>query len=483
MKFTRELRYGYRRWKRRRRTDLKKHRTEGHHSGAEANPSNRAPRLNHLPKLYFLHIPKTAGTTFRDWLQPFFREQEQLRAEHLIDLEGLDPNQLSNFRFASGHFGWRLMEMSDRGQSFFEAITVLRDPIELALSGMRYIDKVPTEDLSRLPSSTVKTVKRLADLAQAGIFPAGIADASHIDPALIAEAERYAQPYRNMMVRFLSEAGTEQVDLQPLTRHSLDLATLRLKRMRFFALVEDLRWSAALFADAYKLPLRPIGSRLNVTWQQSDGDIQVDRQWLRQSNCLDVSLYQFARRLFDSRVRDLKLKYGLTDDARPDDLRVPLLKSFLDTEHGLHRIDSAEIDMSDGLICEGFHPRFFHEPWGRWIRWSGPGLVSTIFLPLETSAARHLRVEIAAALSEDIRDNLSIEVNGNAVEVQRSYELLADGSYFTVCEVAIPRSVMQHGGRYTAIAFIAPAILMMREDPNVDVEIPVSFALGRISVQ
>lgn len=440
---------------------------------AVTNCAHCAPRLNHLPRLYFLHIPKTAGTTVRDWLQPLFREREQLPAEHLADLDKIDPDQLHEFCFAAGHFGWRLMEISDRCGAGFEAITVLRDPIELALSGMRYVNEVPAEDLSKLPGTVVEVVRRIAELARLGVFPGGSAD-----PTLVAEVEHHTQRYRNMMVRFLSAAGTEHADLPALTARDLDVAISRLAGMRFFGLVEDLGWSAALFADAYGLPLRPISSRLNVTREQSDSISPEERQWLRDSDSLDVSLYEFARELFDSRVRDLRRKYELPDDARPEDLEAPLLRSFLETEQGLSLIHSGEVGMSDGVLCEGFHPRFFHAPWDRWIRWSGPGLRSTIFLPLDTSAARHLRIEIKAALSDDIRDGLGIEINGSAIDVQRSYEQFADGSYFMVCEALVPHSVMQLGRQYTSISFVSPATL--REE---DTGLLVGFALGKIYVQ
>jgi len=88
---------------------------------------------NHEDALIFLHIPKTAGITFRR----IVTQQYDLSAHHQIDGEhiedsvaafkGLPETRRANVRLLTGHMPFGLHQFLPRRARY---ITLLRDPIE-----------------------------------------------------------------------------------------------------------------------------------------------------------------------------------------------------------------------------------------------------------------------------------------------------------------------------------------------------------------
>ena len=81
--------------------------------------------------LKFLHLPKTAGTSIRFFLERFFRPEEICPAGFRHQLQAHSSHQLATYRMFAGHLDW---EDLDRvaGPSF--TFTVLREPRERVLS-------------------------------------------------------------------------------------------------------------------------------------------------------------------------------------------------------------------------------------------------------------------------------------------------------------------------------------------------------------
>ncbi len=89
---------------------------------------------------YFLHIPKTAGTTFMAALDRQFYAERVCPAKLWRDLLRISSTELSRFRLFRGHFYNLLPPYLDRP---VRTLTFLRDPIERALSHYAHVVREP----------------------------------------------------------------------------------------------------------------------------------------------------------------------------------------------------------------------------------------------------------------------------------------------------------------------------------------------------
>ena len=91
-----------------------------------------------MNKLYFLHIPKTAGMTLSKSIS---HELKSNGISHYVNNIPPHNKDFNDNIFLSGHFGTYPIEYC----SNFEVATVLRDPVERALSNFNYIHSMILE--------------------------------------------------------------------------------------------------------------------------------------------------------------------------------------------------------------------------------------------------------------------------------------------------------------------------------------------------
>jgi hypothetical protein len=109
-----------------------------------------ASRYNSDLPLYFLHIPKTAGSSMSAMLTTAFKPAEICPAMHWDYIAQLAPESLSTYRVFAGHFSAYLSRFLGRELNIF---TLLRDPVERTLSLYGYVLREPTHPLFKVVSN------------------------------------------------------------------------------------------------------------------------------------------------------------------------------------------------------------------------------------------------------------------------------------------------------------------------------------------
>ena len=89
-------------------------------------------------RLYFLHIPKTAGSSITDWLTQCVGPTGTCPAKTWDQLVELGTSDLLKYRLFTGHFGWGFDAVIGRPLHVF---TVFRDPLERTISHYRHVHR------------------------------------------------------------------------------------------------------------------------------------------------------------------------------------------------------------------------------------------------------------------------------------------------------------------------------------------------------
>lgn len=246
--------------------------------------------------LYYLHIPKTAGTSLTSFLDGQFDRSQICQAQLLPELFSLSSNVISKYDFFRGHLWYGLNSYVGKSLNY---ITMLRDPVQRTISWYSHVkrdpnayrhDRVVGENWSLLDFVTDKETQWDMVNAQT-LFLAADLDFDKLAKDPVGYGQAVIQDYAS----------------RNKDRALLDLAKSRLEKFVFFGITE--RMTHSLHLLSHTLDVYPHFSRqkLNVSPNRpADNELSSDTiQAIREITSLDQELYDWAVEIFESRYNEL----------------------------------------------------------------------------------------------------------------------------------------------------------------------------------
>lgn len=360
---------------------------------------------------YFVHVPKTAGTSFIVLLDRFFHNSRIFPHQLWREVESIQPQENNQYDLYRGHFGGGgLNVLTERS---IEYITILRNPVDLARSTYQYVQREKNTKVHQLVSESKMSFTDFLkhEQTQPLIKNRMIRNISfdfNDDPAaqevfLSAETIDYLQSV-------MSQSNSSLSDDDRLKR-----AKSFLTSCRWFGLQEAFDRSMQLLCFEMHWP--PIGpsQKLNVVSQKetlTDDEITT----LNDVNQQDIEFYQFAQKIFEKKYAEMELELESlkTNSHQGTDELIDLsyqkhnqsaLKSFV--KYGFDEV----------LLGSQWHRRELMQPEHDYFRWTGPKTESSIDFWLKPQAYE-VQVRIINAINTEILDGLEIKLNGQTLDWQ-----------------------------------------------------------------
>lgn len=411
--------------------------------------------------LFFLHLPKTAGTSLRELLAVRFAPTEILSLARTDSPERRVEQlaALDRYRFVHGHVPYAIVERFER-RPF--VVTMLRDPMERALSAFAHMQRQAPAVAQAAREGRVSR-DRAADYAAAGRMSIGelirrepLAAARHLGDI---QAWLLAAPNVNERFEYGSEHHVS-VSASDLARAKEHLAACDV-----VGITERIRESADLLAWALKTrPFGEVGTANRGSGRPSTAALDAATlDALAGLTARDRDLYAFACRLFEDRCSGLPR-------PRPG-------RNALSPERGHVHRGAAHVFEFDGPIPgDGWYAP--ERDGDRWFSWTGPTRDSTIRLAAPDGRCWLLRLTVVHAMAWDSVSGLDVRINGVQVRIRVQPR---DGGHLLTA--AVPARAIRRGSEGNLVVIRVPRVARpCEQDSRLDDTRQLGIAVSRVEL-
>lgn len=431
-------------------------------------PLAAAPAPIVRPRVYFVHVPKTAGVTLKTYLEDNFPLGASL-VIHEAAARALPPAEINRYRLWTGHYASEVLSAIAPAPDV--TLLVVRDPVTRLRSWAAHERRSQQHD-----------------------FPAYGPGMTDVDALQGPGRHHLFQAF--WLARALRDgaASTRVPDVAEVPA-LLDEVTL-------VGLTEELDRFMQLVAFRMGWPAPPLGWHLNRRPDENgEASNAAVPDEVRRLLAVDMALYEDAARRFwnayGAMLRTIRPEATWPDDQTPRAIPVDTVQGWLRDWHlaqfaesHRHPLMTAELSTTAPASGEGWWWRQAPEGAAPY-RWSGPGTEATLLLPpLEAERDYDLTLELVGAVDWPTWEQIAIAVNGHAVDVVKErFGPVANGRVNLRVHARVPQAVTRATGP-NAIGLTVPDTKPVPGTPLVDESTdtrrrdtrPVGVALHRASV-
>jgi hypothetical protein len=320
--------------------------------------------------LYFLHVPKTAGSSLTRLLEDAFPAGARLPVTFVDELARLPADAVDASALLCGHLGRLPLELATGPLT---VVTVLREPAARAWSHFTSLPARWASFGALLDDPVYGTIAADFQARWLGVTPTRDLGAP-------------ATPGLGLADPFGPDARLEPAALERSASATLDACSL----VGTVERIGDVREALGRLLGRWLPPL----PKLNLGDAHSAMSAE-DAARVRARSALDERLVERA---------GMDLERALS--SLPPLPAEPLA------------VGPFTLTMADPFAGTGWHARVRTAPVG-WHRWTGPGRVASVRLPVRVAGPARVEIDVVAACDDDALRGLRVRVQGRTVQVAR----------------------------------------------------------------